>query len=561
VSTEIFASRKDELFPLSFRNNPLSKLIAAAHEEIANSQHHLFAARIPGKFSPQIFKQLVEHYSDLPELVETPPEELVRQTAKDLLSHAPRWRSPWLQYNIGTAPNTAAVALYAAALDENMININEGNAGNGLVAEKATANIMLALARVQKKGAGLFTFGGTGTNLYALRVGICKSDPRIICDGLKSNTVVFITEDAHFSHHSTVDWLGIGRQRLIIMPATLNRRTDIRAAECMFRQSLTEGKRIGGILLNGGTTYWHTIDSIQEFAKLRDTLVREFDLPYKPHIHVDTVIGWGWLMYEGYDFDLNTLSLEADILSRIQIQYNRIAELPYADSWGIDFHKGIGGSPVDTSMIIFNDQEDLAYLAKSGSIEGGLHQLAQDEDYPTPSEYTLETSRSSGPALGALVSLHSTGKDGFRKHLATLLRAADRFRRVLCLEKSAGLAHVDDLLGFASMVRLFPPECAVDPRREIEFWQAGDENAAFTKEVNHYLKKFFEWDYSTRMLHGEGFEYSFSKSCLRARSGVPVSALKVYPTSPHFDEHHAEVAARLLIDQKHVFDLTIWEKK
>ncbi len=110
------------------------------------------------------------------------------------------------------------------------------------------------------------------------------------------------------------------------------------------------------------------------------------------------------------------------------------------------------------------------------------------------------------------------------------------------------------------MVRLYPLKFSDDYRRQEEITGMGDEYSTFTKEVNSYVKAFFEWDYKTRMLQGRGVEYSFSKCCLISKAETPVSALKVYPTSPHFNEQHAEEAAQLLIEQKRIFDSTVWER-
>ena len=101
----------------------------------------------------------------------------------------------------------------------------------------------------------------------------------------------------------------------------------------------------------------------------------------------------------------------------IQQQYNRISFINMADSWGVDFHKGIGACPVNCSIFMLNDEGDLKYILKKGEID--IHHLATEFSFTNPVDFTLETSRSAGPALSALASLRLMGLDGYRRNLAT----------------------------------------------------------------------------------------------------------------------------------------------
>lgn len=81
----------------------------------------------------------------------------------------PRWNSPRLQYNVGTAVNPAAGAAYSLALHQNIYNINDGIAGTTLVAEEAVTKILATLAKLDDTPRGIFTFGGTGQEPYYRR--------------------------------------------------------------------------------------------------------------------------------------------------------------------------------------------------------------------------------------------------------------------------------------------------------------------------------------------------------------------------------------------------------
>ena len=156
------------------------------------------------------------------------------------------------------------------------------------------------------------------------------------------------------------------------------------------------------MLMNGGTTYDHVVDDIAAFAGLHDQLVAEYRLSYRPHLHVDSVIGWGWLMLDDGVLSGPGLGLPEETVASLREQHRRISQVRLAGSWGVDFHKGIGGCPVDCSMVMFSDKADLGLLRKGAADEGSFHQLAAEFSSLSPVDYTLETARAGGKATAAL---------------------------------------------------------------------------------------------------------------------------------------------------------------
>ncbi len=255
--------------------------------------------RFLGSYDKNAYSTLIKKYSKIPDKCKD-PIKACNKLVFDLFSGVPRWKSPLLQYNVGAPANIPATAVYSLALEENIYNINAGLAGNALVAEQAVFNILSKLARLKTKGLGLFTFGGTATNFYALKVGSKKAFPESGKEGMPKNIKVFVTKDSHFSHTVAADWLGIGINNVIVMECNADRTTDLIKAEAKMREVLSNGDKISTIIINGGTTYGHVIDDILGFVKLRDRLVNDYSLDYKPHLHVDSVIGWAWLMFGDY---------------------------------------------------------------------------------------------------------------------------------------------------------------------------------------------------------------------------------------------------------------------
>jgi len=380
--------------------------------------------RVSGWHNKKDYESLIREYSNVPTEIPTDVTEKIKNLARGYFKGAVNWRSPLLQYNVGAAVNIYASAAYAVAMDVNVYNINDGLAGNMLASERTVVEIMADLAGIdRKKIAGMFTFGGTGTNLYALKLGLSKALPETRVRGLFDKRVkVFVSEDAHFSHLRGADWLGIGTANVEVIKAdTRSRRSLIKDAEEKISSAIEKRFTVPTIIINGGTTYSQTIDDIAEFVSLRDKLVEKYSLTYKPHVHVDSVIGWSWLTYNGYDFERNELDIELETLKRIKKQYEKISEIKLADSWGIDFHKGVGGCPIDSSLFMVNSVDDVFYLSRKLDPSVKIHQLANEFSLFSPVDYTLETSRSGGASFSALTMFHTEGINGLRIHLVQLI--------------------------------------------------------------------------------------------------------------------------------------------
>jgi L-2,4-diaminobutyrate decarboxylase len=551
MKDEIY-KRIKQYFPLQFSDNRISEYLAQCLRTIAQKIDSDDLARLNGSAGKSEFKGLVEKYSSIPEAGK-PAEKVLDGIVNDLFSRVPRWRSPELQYNVGTAVNSVALAAYVLALEENIYAINDGLAGNTLAAEEAVSSILARnLAGVEKKARGFFTFGGTATNLYAKKIGIKKAVPESSRKGNPEGIKAMVTRDCHFSHDVSIDWLGIGKDNTIIIEPGSDRRSSLDDAERKIRETLDSGGILTSIAVNGGTTYNHIVDNIGGFVELRDRIVQEYSLDYIPHVHVDSVIGWSWLFFRGYDFENNPLNISPRALSMIKEQYDWISKINMADSWGVDFHKGVGACPVDCSVFMVNDERDLKYISKKGEID--IHHLAAEFSFTNPVDFTLETSRSAGPALSALSSLHLLGLDGYRRNLANLIEQTVIMRDGLRQHQDIYICHEDSSLGFVTMLRFYPPELTQDPRLSKEISAPSSDTKDISEQVNKYMKEFFTWEESTRMRAGRGVEYSISSGYIALPNGVKIAGVKLYPVSPHFNEQYAKKAVDTIVTQKRIFD-------
>ncbi len=537
-------------YPLKYKKNDLPYFLKEYFKILDHKIPSSVSPRIGGKFGKDYYNSLIDKYSKIPKKPSNPLKSSSK-IVNDLFQGVLRWRSPLLQYNVGSAVNTPSSAIYSLALDENIYSIDEGLAGNALVAEKAVIRILSNLANLKKPGSGLFVFGGTATNLYATKLGLKKNCPGADKKGVPKNVRIFVTEDSHFTHSLSADWLGIGTDKIIKIIANKDRTSNIEDFSIKLEKELKKGNVVTSILLNGGTTYDHTVDEIKKFINVRNKLVKKYSLKYTPHIHVDSVIGWGWLFFKEYDFKKNKLDLSKNCLEKIKKQYLKISQLKYADSWGVDFHKGIGGCPVNSSMVMFNKASDLAYLSKTNNPDLEMHQLAREINYISPADYTLETSRNAGAALAALASINFLGIEGYQRNLSNLIENTQLVRKLLDNKKDLYVMNLFSN-GFATMVRLLPPEI----KRTVD-------TDSLTKDIsiiNKYIKEFYLWDYKNRILKNNNSpNYSFSSTYFKY-NGNKISAIKIYPVSPHYNNKFAKETVKTLINQKKIFDNEIWLK-
>ena len=109
-------------------------------------------------------------------------------------------------------------------------------------------------------------------------------------------------------------------------------------------------------------------------------------------------------------------------------------------------------------------------------------------------------------------------------------------------------------LGFVTMLRLYP-KLNFEEQLGFELTHPSSETFDISMCVNNYLDDFFKWDSENRMSQYQGVEYSFSSKYMTLSNGASISAIKLYPSSPHFNKEHALSSAKSIIHQKKVFDL------
>ncbi|MCC3766085.1 pyridoxal-dependent decarboxylase [Streptomyces sp. UNOC14_S4] len=427
---------------------------------------------------------------------------------------------------------------------------------NGVTGEDAAETLSAelscsrALARMAgydpDQAGGLFTFGGTATNLYAINVGISKAQPDHAERGIEPGMAVVGSWPAHYSQKSACAWLGIGTRNYISASSLPDQTTDLESMEAACRDVLARGHRLACIMGAGGTTSNMAVDDFSEIAVMRDRLVADYGLDYTPHVHADTVIGWAYLCFIDYDLQRNPLGFSPPVVAKLSRLVERLRTVRHADSFGTDFHK-TGFAPYTSSMIVMRDGRDFSRLRRDGGI---MTPLFHDKDAYNPGTFTLETSRSAANMVATWVGLQALGKQGMRQLLGHALETAEALRR-----------HIDSLAGRDAIavnrhsygpdvfVRCYPPD---EPTAVDEDF--GDTSSV--RRINQYTSDLFAWLSRQRLPDAEQIAVSKTSAAFYTVAGEPVVALRVYSLNPYFSDARARELVVRLLRGKRRFDAT-----
>lgn len=428
------------------------------------------------------------------------------------------------QLNVTPPPSTASIigALLAAIANPNLCS---DESGRGLLAaEKEAAAMIARLVGYEPESAGgCFTFGGAGTMLYGIKVGLEKAQPGSLHAGVLPGTVVLASQTCHYSALNAAAWLGIGEQNVLLAPCEDDGSVRIDALAAAARGAIAEGRRIAAIIATLGSTDAFALDDLAVIHDLRERLVREHSLDYRPHLHADAVAGWAWAAFNDYDFERNKLGFNVRTRRALAAARERIRHLPLADSLGVDFHK-TGFAPYVSSLVLFRDRRDLDRIRRSPATTPYLYQSPGEH----PGLFTLETSRSAAGPMAALASLLGLGKRGLRTLIGHAVEMAGVLRSALAEHPEFELVNEHNV-GSVTLFRVYPPgaDAKVIFRRELAD-RDFERQASAANELNRRVCDCLR----SEALAGRGVLLSMTECGRTTANGAPLAALKSYVLSP-----------------------------
>lgn len=465
--------------------------------------------------------------ADEPRSLESVSHELVEHLSGMFIFGHPR-----AQINVVPSPTIPSIigGLLPSIYNPNLVS--DESSRKVALAELEVAAIAADLVGYDPAASGgLFTFGGTGTTLYGVKIGLEKAFPGTMRAGLQGPARIVCSERAHYACRTVAGWLGLGFDNVVAVPTGDDNEIRTCLLETMCRDLLKNGEKIAAIIATMGTTDAFGVDDLQAMNDVRNRLVAEFSLDYAPHLHADAVIGWAWSVFNDYDFKSNPLGFRPRTVRALAGVRRHMQHLGLADSLGIDFHK-TGFAPYVSSMFLTRDANDFQLVARSAD---SMPYLFQSGHYH-PGRYTLETTRSGSGPMAALANLRLFGKNGLRALLGHLVSMAEALREQL---EGHAATHVlnGGNFGPVTLFRVYPD--GIDtfsvPRREQTDASYRDK----LREHNAYNRRIFEL-IQAEAVQGRGVVISLTDCYRESDYGEPIVALKSYIMSPFSEERYVE---------------------
>ena len=449
---------------------------------------------------------------------------------------------PRTQQNVIPPPTIPSVigVLLASLYNPNLV-WDEYSRLVALAEVEAVAMASQLIGYDPEQASGVFTFGGTATTLYGVKLGLEKACPGTMQNGTPEDTVVFVSDAGHYCAANVVGWLGIGTNNLITIPTTAENEMDLARLEGEARTTLENGKKIAAIIATLGTTDAFGLDDLAHIATLRDTLVDDFQLNYRPHIHVDAAIGWAWSVFNDYDFENNPLGFRPRTIRALAGASRRIRHLSLADSVGIDFHK-TGFTPYISSLVLFKNRADLELVKRQPEQMPYLYQLGEYR----PGMYTLETSRAGTGPLAALANFRLFGEQGLRVILGHIVEMTQLLREHLEGHEGTTVLNRENF-GTVTLFRAYPVGVDTFSIKAHEF-----EDAAYRDSLlahNDYNREISQYVHSEAM-EGRGVVISITDCYRRTQYGEPIVALKSFILSPFVDEADVEMVVSKVLEAR-----------
>ncbi|MDG2360192.1 MAG: pyridoxal-dependent decarboxylase [Planctomycetaceae bacterium] len=461
---------------------------------------------------------------------ESLPLESVTEQLVDHLSGAIVWGHPRAQINVIPPPTIPGII---GSLLPSIYNPN-------LASEESSRLVALSEVEVSAMTAdlvgydptvaqGVFTFGGTGTLLYAARIGLEKACPGSMKSGIREPAVIVASKCAHYACRTIAGWMGLGEDSFIEVPSSPANEVRTNLLESTCREALKSGQKIAMIVATMGTTDAFGLDDLARICDIRDRMVEEFSLDYVPHIHADAVIGWAWSVFNDYDFDQNPQGFQPRAVRSLAGTQRRISQLHLSDSIGIDFHK-TGFTPYTSSLFLTKSGDDLALVARDSE---AMPYLFKSGEYH-PGKYTLETSRSGAGPMAALGNLLLLGRDGLQALLGHLVTMAESLAEHLEGHAATTVLNSENF-GPVTLFRVYPSE--IDTFTISKREMTDPTARGIVQKNNEYNRRIFA-EIQAEALQGRGVILSLTDCYRKTDYGEPVVALKSYIMSPFSDEEY-----------------------
>ncbi|MBT4651480.1 hypothetical protein HOC13_03055 [Candidatus Woesearchaeota archaeon] len=435
------------------------------------------------------------------------------------ISNCMNWKSPRMQFSVTPPVTISSVATSSIASLLNQNGVWDVATGDFIKLEIGLSDYFSNLVN-WKKASGIFTFGGTATNMYGIKIGLEKSGNNLNKKGIGTNNYVISNLEGHSCHSTVCNWLGIGSDNCIRINNDKEGFVDTSELFTKVEELMKNKKKISCIILNGGTHFDGRIDPIRKISEEIIRLKNKYKLDYTPHIHVDSVTGWVFLLYGSYDFSKNKFNFPKEINEKLESVFKKVKDIEFADSYGVDFHK-TGFCSYLSSMFLTKNEKDWEKIAGDDSIF--LHESFNFGKYK-PGQFTLETSRPMNGAISAYTTLNSLGIEGIQKIIANYFYISKDIHKKLKNTGKFLIANEDS--DNWTTIFLIKPNAEMDTFDKL---YCADKS---TIQFNNNIQKEF-YDYLVKKYNNSlPWHIGFAKSYKIGKAETNISGLKSFPMSP-----------------------------
>jgi len=271
---------------------------------------------------------------------------------------------------------------------------------------------------------GVFTIGGTISNLYGGKLGIEKVAPGAMQKGLRNlNLAGIVSAAGHYSNATLAGWLGIGVDNLHAVPTDSGMAMRLDLFEEKLDELYRQKTLVAFVLATFGTTDAFGIDDVEAIAEILDRKSSEFGVT-RPHLHVDAAVGWVGCFLTEYDTKANPLGIEAATIPLVEQVQRATVGFRHADSVTIDFHK-MGWGHYPSSAFIVNRREDLMRLMRTVD---EMPYFSEADFRHDPAVFTLECSRPGIGPYSVMASLNGIGLTGYRTLVVNAIEMARKLK-------------------------------------------------------------------------------------------------------------------------------------
>lgn len=392
-----------------------------AIELVKNSVTH-FLKNTKKPFSGITPKELATEFSeiDLNTNLST-YEEVIFEVEKLYSQHAIAFHLP--KY---VAHLNCPVVIPAIAAEMLITSINSSldtwdQSAGGTLIEKKLVDWTCAEIGFDKKADGVFTSGGSQSNLMGLLLArdhfsMERLNHNIKRDGLPkeaSRFRIFVSEQAHFSIQKSTSLLGLGEQAIIKVKTDRCFRMNVILLEDAIKREVENGNIPIAVVATAGTTDFGNIDPLVSIAKLANK--------YKMWLHVDAAYGGGLLLTNKYRHLINGIEK--------------------ANSVTIDYHKTYF-QPVSSSVFIVNDKRYFGLITHYADY---LNPQEHHEDgIPNQVNKSLQTTRRFD-ALKLWFTLRLMGKEELGSYIDKIIETTVEAVKILESDNHFELLNHSDL--------------------------------------------------------------------------------------------------------------------